>query len=228
VSARATPPPAILLDALGTLVRLVDPFGSLVGELAERGVEVTQEQAGSALRAEMSYYRAHCHTAGDAASLADLRARCTAVLHAALPRAAELHVEELQGALLAALRFAPFPDVVPALGRWQAAGTRMAVVSNWDVSLHDVLRATGLAGRFDAVLTSAETGLAKPDAAIFERALAQLGVRADDAVHIGDSHDEDVLGARAAGIAPILVVRDGRLAPPGVHTVPSLDALWPA
>lgn len=229
MTADATPPPAILLDALGTLVHLVDPFRSLVRELAARGVEVTREEAESAMRTEMRYYRAHCHSAGDAAALAGLRQRCAAVLQDALPpHAATLGRAELERALLAALRFAAYPDVLPALDRWHRAGASLAVVSNWDVSLHDVLRTTGLAGWFTAVFTSAETGLSKPDAAIFERALERLAVRADQAVHIGDSQHEDVAGARSAGIPAIMVVRDGQPVPRGVPTVPSLDALWPS
>ena len=53
----------------------------------------------------------------------------------------------------------------------------MVVVSNWDASLPAALAATGLAPLVDAVLTSAEVGAAKPDAAIFERALASPGWR---------------------------------------------------
>jgi putative hydrolase of the HAD superfamily len=100
------------------------------------------------------------------------------------------------------------------------------VVSNWDVSLRGVLADTGLAPHVDAVVTSAEVGVAKPRGAIFAAGLAAAGgVAAAEALHVGDSVEHDVEGARAAGIEPLLVVRDGAAAPPGVRAVDSLAAL---
>ena len=43
--------------------------------------------------------------------------------------------------------------------------------------------------------------------AIFERALELAGAPADEAIHVGDSPDEDVAGALAAGIEPGLIHR---------------------
>jgi putative hydrolase of the HAD superfamily len=99
------------------------------------------------------------------------------------------------------------------------------VVSNWDVSLHDVLERTGLRPLVDAVVISAELGVAKPDPAIFAAALERLGVAAGDALHVGDSVEHDVAGARAAGIDAVLVARDGAEVPDGVRAVASLDEL---
>jgi putative hydrolase of the HAD superfamily len=114
------------------------------------------------------------------------------------------------------------PDV---LARLRADGARLAVVSNWDVSLHDVLERTGLRQLVDAVVISAELGAAKPDPAIFRAALERLGATADAALHAGDSLEHDVAGARAAGIEAVLVARDGAPAPAGVRTVASLEGL---
>ncbi|HWI71526.1 MAG TPA: hypothetical protein VNT55_06200, partial [Baekduia sp.] len=91
---------AVLLDALGTLVELEPPAPRLVAELAARGVEVSEDEAARALRAEIAYYRAHHDEAVDAVALADLRERCTAVLARHLTAA-----PDLGGALLASLRF---------------------------------------------------------------------------------------------------------------------------
>jgi putative hydrolase of the HAD superfamily len=74
------------------------------------------------------------------------------------------------------------------------------------------------------VVTSADAGAAKPDAAIFERALELAGVERQGAVHVGDSLDNDVEGARAVGIRAILVQRDGD-PPAGVEAVRSLIEL---
>jgi putative hydrolase of the HAD superfamily len=215
---------AVLLDALGTLVRLEPPARPLVEQLAVRcGVEVDEETAAAALAAEISYYRAHNLEGSDRAALAGLRRRCAAVLRDALgPPAREVALDDVLAALLAALHFVPYPDVVPALERMRGAGRRLVVVSNWDVSLHDRLAETGIAPRVDGAITSAEVGVAKPAPAIFAHALAMAGVAAGEALHAGDSPDEDVEGARAAGVEPVLLVRDGQPAPAGVRTARSL------
>jgi putative hydrolase of the HAD superfamily len=218
---------AVLLDALGTLVGFDDPAPRLRAALAERhGLEVSLDDARAAVRAEIAFYRAEHGTAGDAAALAALRRECARVLRDALPPPAEaLDPDDLVPALLESFRFTPFPEVPGALDALAARGHALAVVSNWDVSLHEVLASTGLAPRFAAVVVSAEIGAAKPDPEPFRRALAALGAEPADALHAGDSLDEDVAGARAAGVEPVLVVRDGAPAPAGVAAVRSLAGL---
>jgi putative hydrolase of the HAD superfamily len=221
----------VTLDALGTLVALRPPAPLLVAELRARGVEVGARQAAVAVAAEIAYYRAHHDTAGDAASLARLRARCTEVLRDALLRAGAdvggLPAPELQAALLASLRFEPYDEVPAALHALREAGHRLVVVSNWDVSLHDMLRATGLRALVDGAVASAEAGVAKPAAAIFERALELAGGRAGEALHAGDSLAHDVAGARAAGLRAVLVARDEPppAVPAGVRVIRSLAEL---
>ncbi len=213
----------VLLDALGTLVELPPPGPALVEELAARGVAVTQADAARAIRVEIAFYRANLDQAGTPAGLADLRERCTEVLRVALPAHAR-DVPDLQAALLAALRFRPYPEVPAALRALRAGGARLVVVSNWDVSLHEVLEATGLRALVDGAISSAEHGAAKPDPSIFAAALRVAGASAAEALHVGDSVDADVAGARAAGIEPVFVARDGA-GPPGVATIRSLAEL---
>lgn len=223
---------ALLLDALGTLVELEPPVEPLRRELRARcGLDVSAAEAGAALRAEIAFYRAHHDDASDCERLADLRRRATEALRDALPPAARtVPAADLTEALLAALRFRPFAEVPAVLRAARARGVRLVVVSNWDVSLHDVLDATGLAPLLDGAITSAELGSAKPDRRIFARGLELAGAAAGEAVHVGDSVEHDVAGALAAGIEPLLVVRNGAVAdaapvPPGVRTIPSLEPL---
>jgi putative hydrolase of the HAD superfamily len=216
-------PAVVLLDALGTLIELERPWPHLVDELAARGVVVGEDDARRAMLAEMAYYRAHHDEAADFAGLRDLRRRCAAViqgeLHTALPLA------DVQEALLAAVRFRAYPEVPGTLARLRAAGSRLAIVSNWDISLHDVLERTALRSLVDAVVISAEEGVAKPDPAIFRAALARLGADGRAGLHVGDSLEADVAGARAAGLDAVLVVRDGDAAPAGVRVIHSLAEL---
>ena len=213
-------PRAVLLDALGTLVGLEPPWPLLVRELrARHGIEISLEQSIAALRAEMSYYRANCHRAADADSLALLRRRCAEIVAAQLGEpVVALGIDVLTETLLAALRFAPYPDARAALELLRERGAGIVVVSNWDVSLHAVLAETGLAPLLDGALTSAEFGSAKPAPEIFRAALAMLPAGPASAVHVGDSLEEDVAGARAAGIEALLLVRaPGRLLAPGAQ-----------
>jgi putative hydrolase of the HAD superfamily len=88
------------------------------------------------------------------------------------------------------------------------------------------LRSCGLEAHVDVLVASEEVGIAKPDPAIFEIAVERLGCGVEDVVMVGDSWEADVLGARAAGIAPLWFNPAGRPAPdPGV---PVLRALAPA
>src|SRR5581483_5469172 len=134
---------------------------------------------------EIRFYRSHLDLGRDRASLDALRSRCAEAMRTALPDAfARVENGELTEALLAALQFTAFPDAAEALPAWRAAGARLVVVSNWDVSLHEVLARLSLAGELDAIVTSAEAGVRKPAPEIFERALALVDGRASAAVHI--------------------------------------------
>jgi putative hydrolase of the HAD superfamily len=227
----AAAPRAVLLDALGTLVRLEPPAPRLRRALRERlGIEVDEPTSRRAVAAEIAYYREHLDRGRDAVSLAALRRDSAAVMGAQLPEAARAAgLDELTEVLLAALEFTPFPDVVPALRALRARGAKLVVVSNWDVSLHEVLARTGLAGLVDGAVASAEIGVAKPDPAIFARAL-ELAGGAEPAAsrHVGDSPEADVAGALAAGIAPVLIAREGPPPPglpAGVRVITSLAAI---
>jgi putative hydrolase of the HAD superfamily len=209
----------ITLDALGTLVELDDPYGRLAGELT-----ISRERARTALRAEMAYYREHHDIASDADGLARLRDACADVLRDALGGSPLSH-DELLAALLRALRFRPFPEVPRMLRQLRARGAALVVVSNWDVSLHDVLERTGLRPLLDGVLTSAEVGEPKPGGAMFRAALELAGAAPGESLHAGDSVEHDVAGALAMGMHAVLVDRDGsaRDVPAGVRVVSTLD-----
>ena len=223
------PPRALLLDALGTLLEL-EPPAPLLGQAlrARLGLEVAPERVADALAQEIAFYRAHHLEGHDRGSLEGLRARCTEVLRAGLgSAAADVPAGELQEVLLESLRFRAFPEVADALARLREHAVRLVVVSNWDCSLPGVLERAGLRELVDATVTSATCGVAKPDPAVFERALAVAGVAPADALHVGDSLSEDVAGARAAGIEAVLVVRHGGAAPEEVRAVRSLAELAP-
>ena len=193
---------AVLLDGMGTLLRLVPPAPALAEALG-----IDEPTAEHAFQAEVAYYLEHQLEGSDAAGLADLRTRAAAVMVEAA--GVELEPAAAVEALMSSLRFDAFDDVAPALMDLRERGLRLAVVSNWDWSLSDVLGGLGLLPLLDAVITSAEVGAAKPDPAIFEAALAAVGCAAAEAVHVGDSVENDVEGAGAAGVRTLLLAREG-------------------
>ena len=101
-----------------------------------------------------------------------------------------------------------FDDVTPTLGELRARGLRLAIVSNFDGRLTRICEGLGVAPYFDTIVMSGRAGAAKPDPRVFEVALDDLGLRAADVVHVGDSAREDVEGARAAGLRGILLARN--------------------
>src|SRR5215210_1772723 len=217
---------AITLDALGTLLELTPPAPRLRAGLRERfGLEISEVEAAGAMRAEIGFYRSHLHLGRDQAGLDALRRRCAEVLRDTLA-VPGLDLGALTEVLLDAIRFKPFPDAVPALRDLRAAGLRLVAASNWDVSLHEQLERTGLRPLLDGALSSAEVGAAKPDPEILLRALAIAQAEPAAAWHVGDDLEADVGAARAAGVTPVLIDREGVAAvPPGVVQIASLGEL---
>jgi putative hydrolase of the HAD superfamily len=124
--------------------------------------------------------------------------------------------------LVEAIRFDAYPDARPALEELRHRGLRLVCVSNWDVSLGEVLDRCGLGELLDGAVSSAEAGARKPDPRIFVPALALAGCGPDEAVHVGDTPEEDVEGAAAAGIRALLLDRGGGGDVTSLEEVPAL------
>lgn len=105
-----------------------------------------------------------------------------------------------------------FEDVAPTLAALREKGLKLGVISNWDERLRPLLKSLGLAGRFDGIAVSCEVGANKPEPAIFKAAVGQLGVPAPSVLHVGDSLELDLLGARAAGLQAVQIERDAEAA----------------
>lgn len=119
--------------------------------------------------------------------------------------------------------FPLFYDTRPCLKRLRDAGHRLAVVSNWDLSLYRILGSLEIESFFETIVVSLEHGVEKPDPALFQVALDRLGVSPSDVIHVGDREDDDVQGARAAGIRAIRI--DRCAAQSGNGVIGSLDEL---
>lgn len=218
-------PRAVLLDAFATLVTMEPPAPRLRAELARRaGLDVGAEAADDAFRAEIAFYLEHHLEGRDAGSLELLRDRCAAIVARSLD-VPGLEPETVREAMLAAIRFEAQPDAFGALRALRSRGVRLVVASNWDCSLAEVLADAGVLPLVDGVVSSALAGAAKPDRAVFQAALALAGTPAEEAVHVGDSPNHDVAGARAAGVGAILLDRRGVATAADVPVVRRLDEL---
>ncbi len=176
---------AVTIDAYGTLLTIVDPFPRLEELLPGHH----RQDIERAFFAEAGFYRTRSFTAHDAPSLLALREDCTRVFNDAL--GSSLSPDEYVGAL----EFEPLPGVRDALDRVRALGLTLAVVGNWDWSLHLRLEESGLAQFFAAVVPAASKPA--PDGILL--ALEELRAQPVRALHIGDEQsDEDA--ARAAGV----------------------------
>jgi putative hydrolase of the HAD superfamily len=104
-----------------------------------------------------------------------------------------------------------YDDARALLGSLKYRGYRVGVVSNAIFPCHYFqvkLNELGLAGYVDSFVSSADVGLAKPNAAPFRRALADLGAEPHEAIFVGDSPATDIPGARNAGMRGVLLQRN--------------------
>lgn len=112
-----------------------------------------------------------------------------------------------------------YPDAIPTLEQLGADGHLLGVISNMGTDLPDYLQHMGIAGLVTASVSSAEVGVAKPHPAIFAAALAKVGVSANEALHVGDGFESDVLGAEGAGLHALFLQRDEASGDPGGRPV---------
>jgi HAD superfamily hydrolase (TIGR01549 family) len=96
-------------------------------------------------------------------------------------------------------------DVRPALERLRAAGLTLAIASNANGVLQRMFDRVGLTPYFHAICDSHVEGVEKPDPRFFQIVLERAGGRPETAMHVGDLYYVDVLGARRAGIRPLLL-----------------------
>jgi FMN phosphatase YigB (HAD superfamily) len=107
-------------------------------------------------------------------------------------------------------RWHPFPEAGDAL-RQLAGRVPLYVLANWDLELAAVLRNAGLDGFFCDVLSSAMLGCEKPARACFDAFLARTSLDRSTTVYVGNEYIADVVGARNAGLTPVLVDRHGTM-----------------
>ena len=105
------------------------------------------------------------------------------------------------------MSFTLFDDVLTTLKILQERNLTLGLLTNFDRDMAPICRQLGLEPYIDFIVTSGEVGTDKPEPPIFLAALQKAGVKASEAVHVGDQYKLDVLGARGVGITQLLIDR---------------------
>jgi putative hydrolase of the HAD superfamily len=118
-----------------------------------------------------------------------------------------------------------FDDVLPALDALASRDVKLGVISNWDERLRGLLERLKLDRYFETITVSCEVGFSKPSPVIFEHASTKLGLSPGAILHIGDSPEMDLEGARAAGFHALRIRRSGsKPADDHLHSLAELPA----
>jgi len=217
---------AVLFDAAGTLIELREPVGETYASVArEHGVALPPKKLEAAFRAAFSAAPAMVFPGASIEEIPQLEKAWWRRVVSNTFRATDPAVkfpdfdeffERLFGVMGRPQAWREVPGARSLLLRLRSLRWATAIVSNFDRRLPDILQGLALAELFDAVVLCSDVGAAKPEAAIFRRALERLQVPASRAVVVGDDEALDIEGARAAGLRAIdvrsLAKLDGLLA----------------
>lgn len=116
-------------------------------------------------------------------------------------------------------------DVRRALPQLKQAGYILGVISNRDKPFQDLLHELGIGEFFEFSLAAGEVNSYKPEPGVFEHVLQRMNLSAQDVIYVGDNYYADVVGARRAGLRPVLYDPRGIFPDPDCTTIKSFDEL---
>jgi putative hydrolase of the HAD superfamily len=207
----------IFLDAAGTLFDVRGSVGEVYQKLAKTfGVTVDSEELNAAFFQSFASASSMAFPGIEAAKIPQLELEWWQTVSAKAFQIVGVYQQfsdfpkffgELYAHFATAEPWFVYPDVLPALNRWQKQGIELAIVSNFDSRIYPVLKSLNLAEYFTSVTISTEVGAAKPDTRIFTAALQKYNCLAENVLHIGDSFKADYCGAKSAGLKAIWLNR---------------------
>ena len=224
---RRAQPRAILLrrPRHAALVRAARAAPARGAAPARRGTTSAPRRREAAIRAEIAYYRAHLDEGRDPESLRDLRARCAAAMAPALPGIARRRAARRAAGVAALLRLPR-----RRAGADGAARRRHPRSSSSPTGTGRCTSGSPRPGsRRSSTARSPPPRSARPSPTARSSAPRSelAGARPTQAWHVGDTPEADVEGARAAGLRPILIARDGVRHSPASRVIRSLAELIP-
>jgi putative hydrolase of the HAD superfamily len=113
----------------------------------------------------------------------------------------------------------PIPGMIELASELRKAGVKLAIISNSEGRMAELLAELGWSETFHVVVDSGRLGIDKPNPGIFQHACAELGVACSELLHVGDSWQADVEGALGVGAQAVWfdARHRQRSLPRGVH-----------
>lgn len=210
---------AVTFDVGGTLIRPWPSVGDVYSEVAARhGKKIHSSLLNQRFKTAWRGLKNFHHSREEWSSLVDTT---FADLLEAPP--STTFFDELYDAFSEPKAWRIFDDVLPAIDALAARGINLGIISNWDERLQPLLAKMGLSKYFETIIVSCDVGFTKPSPVIFEHTSKKMGVAPEFILHVGDSEEHDVKGAKDAGFQTLLIDRSVEEAAPGM--IKSLLAL---
>ncbi len=204
---------AVLFDAAGTLIELREPVGEIYArEASAQGLSISARRLDDAFRRIFSGADPMLFPEASLDEVANLEknwwrgvVRSTFLAADSAKRLPDFDAsfEVLWKAFSTPNAWRARPGARELLERLRNEGLRRAVVSNFDRRLPEILAGLGLGGLIEAIVLPSDAGASKPDPRIFQHGLDRLGIRAEEAIYVGDDALRDIEGARAAGLQAV-------------------------
>lgn len=186
---------AVTFDVGGTLIKPHPSVGHVYAAVAARhGLNAAPDLLNEGFAAAWKAKQCFNHTREDWAGLVER----TFAAHGQAG-ASSLFFNELYDRFAEPDAWHLFEDVFPVVHALREKKIRLAIISNWDERLRKLLTALNLDSYFDPIIISCEVNAPKPSGRIFEAAATKLGLPPADILHVGDSWEEDIHGAKQAG-----------------------------
>ncbi len=205
---------AVFFDLYFTLIRHEPPREVVQAQaLAELGIEVKAEDLRRPLAAADEFiYREMARLAAGKRSESGKMALWEQFQRVFLEAAGISPDEKLARGLRekmqqAKMQLVLFDDVIPALVSLRDRGLTLGLISNIDRDISPLLEDLGVLSLLGIIVTSHDTGFAKPNREIFQEALKMAEVTASEAIYVGDQYQVDIVGARNAGMTGVLIDR---------------------
>lgn len=207
----------VFFDVGGTLLKADPPVPEVFARVARRcGYDITVRDVEPCMADVDAYYQAEYLRDGDFWCVHERAVQIWLDMYTMMADYCGIdeNVAQLAQAVydeyLLPENWSAYPDVEACLKGLKRRGFALAIISNWDKTLEQLIRNLGMLPYFDEVVSSASVGYRKPDKAIFDIALERMGVAACEAVHVGDLPEADGEGALSAGIRPVLIDRTNK------------------
>ena len=203
----------VFFDAAGTLFHTREPAGLSYAKIAERfGARVDERRVIDSFRRAFAAAPGLAFGPGhDAARLRELeREWWRRLVRATFEGLADFpdfdaYFDALFAFFADPANWVSDPEAPLLLAALRHSGIELGVISNFDYRIYAILDRLRLTRYLDTITISSEAGYAKPAPEIFQIALERHELPAAEALHVGDVEALDVVGARAAGIAAILI-----------------------